>query len=51
MAQQGLGSIVNMSSINGLHTQAMVGAYDASKAAIVSLTKTLAAELAAYGVR
>jgi NAD(P)-dependent dehydrogenase (short-subunit alcohol dehydrogenase family) len=51
MARQGAGAIVNISSINGLQAPAMVGAYNASKAGIVSLTKTLAAELASYGVR
>ena len=51
MARQGSGAIVNISSINGLHSPAMVGAYNASKAGMVSLTKTLAAELAGYGVR
>jgi NAD(P)-dependent dehydrogenase (short-subunit alcohol dehydrogenase family) len=51
MARQGSGTIVNISSINGLHAAAMVGAYNASKAGILSLTKTLAAELAACGVR
>lgn len=51
MARQGSGVIINMSSINGLHAPAMVGAYNAAKAGIISLTKTMASELAAYGVR
>lgn len=51
MARQGSGAIVNISSMNGIHAPAMVGAYNASKAGILSLTRTLAAEMAAYGVR
>src|SRR3990172_5895814 len=51
MEKQERGSIVNISSINGLGPAALVAAYNAAKAAVISLTKTLALELAAYGVR
>lgn len=45
------GSIVNIASIAGLSTMARVPAYVASKAALVQLTKTMAAELAPAGIR
>lgn len=45
------GSIVNIASIAGLSTMARVPAYVASKAALVQLTKTMAAELAPEGIR
>jgi NAD(P)-dependent dehydrogenase (short-subunit alcohol dehydrogenase family) len=51
MERQERGSIVNISSINGLNPAALVASYNAAKAAVISLTKTLALELAAYGVR
>ncbi len=51
MEKQERGSIVNISSINGLSPAALVASYNAAKAAVISLTKTLSLELAAYGVR
>ena len=45
------GCIVNISSINGQSPAALVAAYNVAKAGIISLTETLALELAAYGVR
>ena len=45
------GAIVNLASINGQNPAALVAAYNASKAAVISFTRTLALELAAYGVR
>jgi 3-oxoacyl-[acyl-carrier protein] reductase len=51
MQMQESGAIVNVASINGLASTALVSAYNASKAAIISLTRTLAVELASYGVR
>ena len=51
MERQESGSIVNLSSINGLNPAALVAAYNVAKAGVISLTKTLAIELAAYGVR
>lgn len=51
MEHQESGCIVNISSINGQSPAALVGAYNVAKAGIISLTETLAVELAAYGVR
>jgi NAD(P)-dependent dehydrogenase (short-subunit alcohol dehydrogenase family) len=47
----GGGAIVNISSINGLVAFPMRLAYSAAKAAVVSMTKVLAVEWAAYGIR
>ena len=49
MRQHG-GSIVNVSSVGGLGTNPILGVYDVSKAALIHLTRQLAAELAP-GVR
>ena len=51
MERQESGCIVNISSINGQNPAALVAAYNVAKAGIISLTQTLAVELAAYGVR
>jgi NAD(P)-dependent dehydrogenase (short-subunit alcohol dehydrogenase family) len=51
MERQESGCIVNLASINGQNPAAMAGAYNVAKAGVISLTKTLALELAAYGVR
>ena len=51
MERQGSGAIVNLASINAHSPAALVAAYNAAKAAVVSLTKTLAVELAPYGAR
>ncbi len=51
METQEAGCIVNVASINGQNPAALVAAYNAAKAGVISLTKTLALELAAYGVR
>ena len=51
MEGQEAGCIVNISSINGQNPAALVAAYNVAKAGIISLTRTLALELAAYGVR
>ena len=51
MEDQESGCIVNISSINGQSPAALVAAYNVAKAGIISLTETLALELAAYGVR
>ena len=51
MQAAGAGAIVNISSINGQKPAPLVAAYNASKAAVLSLTKTLAIELAADGIR
>jgi NAD(P)-dependent dehydrogenase (short-subunit alcohol dehydrogenase family) len=51
MERQESGSIVNLASINGQNPAALVAAYNVAKAGVISLTRTLAIELAAYGVR
>lgn len=51
MEIQESGSIVNVASINGQNPAALVASYNVSKAAVISLTRTLAMELAAYRVR
>jgi 2-hydroxycyclohexanecarboxyl-CoA dehydrogenase len=45
------GSIVNVSSTYALYGRKGMGAYDATKAAVLSLTRTLAFEEAEYGIR
>ena len=51
MERQESGRIVNISSINGQNPAALVAAYNVAKAGVISLTKTLSLELAAYGVQ
>ncbi|MGH4034171.1 SDR family NAD(P)-dependent oxidoreductase [Actinomycetota bacterium Odt1-20B] len=51
MLDRGSGSIVNMSSVAGLAGVPMLSTYAAAKAATISLSRTLAAEWAARGVR
>ena len=51
MERRESGVIVNLASINGQNPAALVAAYNASKAAVISFTRTMALELAAYGVR
>jgi NAD(P)-dependent dehydrogenase (short-subunit alcohol dehydrogenase family) len=51
MLQRGTGSIVTISSIAGLGGLPGVVSYTASKAGVVALTKTLAAEWSGRGVR
>ncbi len=45
------GAIVNMASTNGLMGERDLGAYNASKGAVVLLTKTMAVELAEHNIR
>jgi 3-oxoacyl-[acyl-carrier protein] reductase len=45
------GAIVNMASTNGLLGEAGLAHYNASKAGVILLTKTLAIELAPYNIR
>ncbi len=40
------GSVINLSSVGGLATNPILGVYDVTKAALIHLTKQLAAELA-----
>ena len=52
LVQQGAGgTIVNMSSTNGLGGEAEFAHYNASKGGVLLLTKTMAVELAGYGIR
>ena len=50
MAERGWGSIINISSVNGLKGQAGQTNYSAAKAGVIGFTKALAAELAAKNV-
>lgn len=45
------GCILNISSIGGLKPESQLGIYSMSKAALISLTKVLAREWGAYGIR
>ena len=45
------GNIVNVSSVNGIRSFAGVCAYNMSKSALDQLTKTVALEVAADGIR
>lgn len=51
MCKQKSGAIINVASVAGIMAFAQSSAYNASKAAIIMLTKTLATEWAAYGIR
>jgi 3-oxoacyl-[acyl-carrier protein] reductase len=52
MVRQGTGgAIVSMSSTNGLAAERDYAHYNASKAGVLLLTKTMAVELAEYGIR
>jgi len=50
MIQQKSGKIINMSSINGMIGSPERASYTASKAGVVNLTRTLAAEWAEFGI-
>ena len=51
MLKQKRGSIINLSSISGLDANAGNSAYGVSKAAIISLTRTMSQELAKANIR
>jgi len=51
ISQGGGGVILNMSSKNGLTASSELAHYNASKAAVILLTESMAVELAAYGIR
>ena len=51
MLERGTGSVVNVASVAGLTATPSLAAYGASKAAVISLTKTLAIEWGPQGVR
>ncbi|KAJ9616194.1 hypothetical protein H2204_013989 [Knufia peltigerae] len=49
--QGGPGSVCSTASVNGLRGQSKTAAYNASKHAVVGLTKSLALDWAPYGIR
>lgn len=51
MMEKKKGVIINMSSTAGIRPTPMLGTYSISKAAVLSLTKVLAQELAPFGIR
>jgi 3alpha(or 20beta)-hydroxysteroid dehydrogenase len=51
MKAAGGGSIINVSSIDGLHSQAGLAAYSSTKFAVRGMTKAAAIELGQYGIR
>ncbi|MDP4681075.1 MAG: glucose 1-dehydrogenase [Cyclobacteriaceae bacterium] len=51
MADNGGGSIINISSIGGISPEPLLGIYSVSKAALISLTKVMAKEFGNAGVR
>jgi NAD(P)-dependent dehydrogenase (short-subunit alcohol dehydrogenase family) len=51
MADHGGGSIINTTSIGGINAGAGVTTYRASKAAVIHFTKSIAIDLAEYGIR
>lgn len=51
MVERGGGAVVNISSIGGVTPEAGLGLYSMSKAALVSLTKVMAQEWGADGIR
>ncbi|MFE7438966.1 SDR family NAD(P)-dependent oxidoreductase [Streptomyces chartreusis] len=51
MQEQGSGSIVNVSSIGGLRGSSGMGAYQATKHAVIGLTRTAAHDFGPLGIR
>jgi 2-deoxy-D-gluconate 3-dehydrogenase len=51
LLERGSGSVINVSSVAGLSATPAMAQYGASKAALISLTRTLAVEWATSGVR
>ncbi|MBB5957176.1 NAD(P)-dependent dehydrogenase (short-subunit alcohol dehydrogenase family) [Saccharothrix tamanrassetensis] len=51
LVERGGGSVINMSSVAGMAGMPMLAHYAVAKAAVISLTRTLAAEWASAGVR
>ena len=45
------GSVINMASVAGIRPEPLTGAYNASKAALITLTRTIARELGPVGIR
>jgi len=51
MRDRGSGSIVNMSSIDGMRGSSSMGAYQATKHAVIGLTRTAAHDFGPLGIR
>lgn len=51
MVEAGGGAVVNISSIQGMATQKSVAAYAAAKGAVIALTRAMALDHAAQGIR
>lgn len=51
LLDRGTGSVINVASVGGLHATPLISPYGAAKAAVISLTKSLAVEWAGQGVR
>ncbi|HXW46755.1 MAG TPA: SDR family NAD(P)-dependent oxidoreductase [Streptosporangiaceae bacterium] len=51
LLDRGRGSVINVASVAGLAAAPLMGPYGASKAGLISLTKTLAAEWGKAGIR
>ncbi|HEX9032929.1 MAG TPA: SDR family NAD(P)-dependent oxidoreductase [Streptosporangiaceae bacterium] len=51
LLDRGSGSVINVASVAGVAASPMIAPYGASKAGLISLTKTLAVEWAAAGIR
>ena len=51
MRERGRGSVINVASVAGMSGAPGLTPYGASKAAVISVTKTLAVEWAASGIR
>ena len=45
------GSVIMVASIGGIRSEGLIGAYNASKAALINMTKSLAKELGPSGIR
>jgi NAD(P)-dependent dehydrogenase (short-subunit alcohol dehydrogenase family) len=51
LARRGGGSVINVASVGGLSPEPMIAIYSASKAALISLTKSMAQEWGRDGIR
>jgi NAD(P)-dependent dehydrogenase (short-subunit alcohol dehydrogenase family) len=51
MKARGGGKVINIASVAGLEPEPMMGVYSVSKAAVLMLTKVLAAELAQFNIQ
>jgi NAD(P)-dependent dehydrogenase (short-subunit alcohol dehydrogenase family) len=51
MVKSGGGSIVNVSSVNGIKPALMQGVYSITKAGVIAMTKSFAKELAGFNIR